>query len=138
MDLLRIVEQHAQPQEGGHDVEVLPRAAANLLAQREDGRPRREDNRVDGLDQLDSTRGDAALGLGVHRILEVHVGVGHVGIGRTGAAVHLVEQPLALKNLDILTNRHLRHSQLIGHVGDADKSVFVQIVENVLVSFRNT
>ena len=92
----------------------------------------------DGLDQLDSTRGDAALGLGVHRILEVHVGVGHVGIGRTGAAVHLVEQPLALKNLDILTNRHLRHSQLIGHVGDADKSVFVQIVENVLVSFRNT
>ena len=61
-----------------------------------------------------------------------------MGIGGTGAAVHFIKQPFAFQYLDILADRHLRNSQFVGDVGNTHEPVFVQVIENVLVSFGNT
>ena len=66
----------------------------------------------------------------------MNIGIGHMGIGRTGAAVYFVKQALRLQDLDILSNRHLRHAQFVRHVGDAHETVFIQVVEDILVSLR--
>ena len=42
--------------------------------------------------------------------------------------------PFLMRYLDILTDRHLRYAQVVGHIGNTHESVLVQMIENVLVS----
>ena len=135
IDLLDVVEQHRGFEERGHHVEMRAELALDRLGERIDRRSRSHDDRIVVVEQFDRLPGDALLLLAVDIALHVDVGIRHVGIGRTGAAVYLVQQPLRFQYLDVLADRHLRHAQFVGHVGDAHEAVFVQMIENVFVSF---
>ena len=135
IDLLDVVEQHRGFEERSHHVEMRAELALDRLGERIDRRSRSHDDRIVVVEQFDRLPGDALLLLAVDIALHVDVGIRHVGIGRTGAAVYLVQQPLRFQYLDVLADRHLRHAQFVGHVGDAHEAVFVQMIENVFVSF---
>ena len=131
IDILRLVEQHTQPQERRDDVQMVPLAHLDLLGERIDRRPRCDDDRIVIVQQLHGALRDEALGIAVDIVLDMHVEVGDMGIGGTGAAVYLVKQPFALQDFHILADRFVRH------VGDAHETIFVQFVEDIFVSFGN-
>ena len=137
IDILRLVEQHAQPQERRDDVQMVPLAHLDLLGERIDRRPRCDDDRIVIIQQLHGALRDEALGIAVDIVLDMHVEVGDMGIGGTGAAVYLVKQSFALQDFHILADRYLRNPQLVRHVGDAHETIFVQFVEDIFVSFGN-
>ena len=138
IDILRLVEQHAQPQEGRNDVQVMPLARLDLLGKGIDRRAGSDDDRIVILQQFEGALGDKPLGVAVDVVLDMHVHIGHMGVGGTGAAVHFVKQPFAFQYLDILADRHLRNPQFVGDVGNTHEPVFVQVIEDVFVSFGNT
>ena len=137
IDVLRLVEQHAQPQERRDDVQVVPLAHLDLFGEGVDRGSRCDDDRIVVVEYLHGTLRDEALRIAVDIILDVHVEVGDMGIGGTGAAVHLVKQPLALQDFHILADSHFRNPQFVRHVGDAHETVLVQFVEDIFVSFGN-
>ena len=137
IDVLRLVEQHAQPQERRDDVQVVPLAHLDLLGEGVDRGSRCDDDRIVIVQQLDGALRDKTLCIAVDIVLDMHVEVGDVGIGGTGAAVYLVKQPFALQDFHILADRYLRNPQLVRHVGDAHETIFVQFVEDIFVSFGN-
>ena len=138
IDILRLVEQHTQPQEGRNDVQVMPLARLDLLGKGIDRRAGSDDDRIVILQQFEGALGDKPLGVAVDVVLDMHVHIGHMGVGGTGAAVHFVKQPFAFQYLDILADRHLRNPQFVGDVGNTHEPVFVQVIEDVFVSFGNT
>lgn len=101
IDILRLVEQHTQPQEGRNDVQVML-ARLDLLGKGIDRRAGSDDvDRIVILQQFEA-RWASPLESRLMLSLTCTSIILH-GVGGTGAAVHFVKaQPFAFQYLDIL------------------------------------
>ena len=136
MDMLKPVEQgrYVERSRDHRQVQVV----GNLFGKGVDGAARGHDNRIVGLDQFDGFVGDTPLGFAVDTLFDVDIDVGRMGIHRAGTPVRTEQKFLFFQQLQVFSYGNGGYVQFAGDIQNLYKSLGIELVENVFVSFCNT
>ena len=128
-DAADLVEHVGHPDRVGDDGQ--PGHVRQPLGQGERRRPGGDRHRHPGLGQADGRIGDGVLLGLLERRLDGEAGLEHGRPGDRGrTAVDLLEQPALVEDLEVAPDGHVRHAELADEVGDADRAVLADAIED--------
>ena len=102
------------------------------------GRSSRDHNRVLLVNHLNRALGNTTLGLTIKGALCCQISVANVWIGKARATMRLKQQTFSLQYIHILADCNLCYAQLLGNIGNTDKAVLLELLEDILMAFCNT